>query len=609
MANVIVKTFTIQESVESPATLYPRSDGRWGSFQNSYAVWPTTGNEVNSYVIRRIFNAPYTGTYYFRSTVDNSGSVTVDGTAVGGTANFNQTPSRVAVQLTAGDHILQFNVANGGDVAGFALTISNSSDSVIWNTRTYANASSPRIGRYTLTMPFRANITAYAWGAGGGGGGMDAGSYGGLGSNGLYNTHTFTVERGQAIEVIVGRQGSGGGSNTGGAPGGSGGLSRTAIAGDNEKSFNGGDGTASGPSPYSGGGGGGGGASVILVDDIPVLVAAGGGGGGGAGNDGNGPYARRDASINNNAMLQQLVVVSSNYNLNGRNWAANYFTLNNIQRNSIERGHNLAVLNPSTLVVESYTRYDTWVYPTTSGLEAALNAVPSGKIIALFNADAGAISSAARTILQNKYGSTLSTTWGNLRRSHAFIGIAGASFAPLEAFSDSSVVSVSKSLAGLPATEYRGENGQTKGGDGGGAGGGGGGYPGGQGGQVYPGDASGYAGQCGGNLPANAAITGTDSKYYQAGYAAGGQRGGGSGQPGLVVLEITPQSLAGIKVNGEWRSVGQTFVKVDGVWREVEEAFTKVKGRWRSVGGAGDRTSSEFTGSSSGYGKITRPYS
>ena len=463
MSNVIVKEFVIQESVESPATLYPRSDGRWSSFQNTYAVWPTTGNEVNSYIIKRIFNAPYTGTYYFRSTVDNSGSVTVDGTAVGGTANFNQTPSRVAVQLTAGDHILQFNVANGGDVAGFALTISNSSDSVIWNTRTYANASSPRIGRYTLTMPFRASITAYAWGAGGGGGGMDAGSYGGLGSDGLYNTHTFTVERGQAIEVIVGRQGTGGGSNTGGAPGGSGGLSRISVAGNNEQSFNGGDGTASGPAPYSGGGGGGGGASVILVDDVPVVVAAGGGGGGGGGNDGNGPYERRDAAI-------------------------------------------------------------------------------------------------------------------------------------------------TKNMTGLSGSDYRGQNGQAKGGDGGGAGGGGGGLPGGTGGAVAGGDASGFCGKCGGNLPANPASTGTTSKYYQGGYAGGGQRGGGSGQAGRVVLEITPLSVAGIKVDGQWRSVGQAYVKVSGDWKEVDEAFIKIKGRWRSVGGAGDQTLSEFTGSGAGYGKITRPY-
>ena len=464
MANVVVKTFTVQESIETPATLYPRSDGRWSGFQNTYAVWPTRGNEVTSYIIKRVFTAPYTGIYYFRSTVDNSGTVYVDNSVVGGTANFNQTPSRVEVSLTQGRHILQFNVANGGDVAGFACTISNSSDSVIWDTRTYASASEPRIGRYTLTVPCQAQITAYVWGAGGGGGGMDAGSQGGLGSPGLFNTHTFTVSRNQTIEVVVGRQGAGGGSNTGGAPGGSGGLSRTSITGDQSLSLNGGDGTASGPAPYSGGGGGGGGASAVLVDNVPIVVAGGGGGGGGAGNDGNGPYARRDATIANNAI-------------------------------------------------------------------------------------------------------------------------------------------------GSADTDLRGENGQPKGGDGGGAGGGGGGYPGGQGGAVVSGDASGYAGQSGGNLPANSAALGTDNKYYVSGIADGGARGGGNGQPGRVVLEIVPQGLMGVKAFGSWRSIDTVYTKVSGTWREVTEAFVKVNGRWRKIESASDNTISEFETASSNYGKIVRPYS
>ena len=464
MANVIVKTFTVNESIETPATLYPRSDGRWSSFQNTYAVWPTTGNEVKSYIIKRIFTAPYSGTYYFRSTVDNSGSVSVDGIAVGGTANFNQTPSPVAVTLTAGTHTLQFNVSNGGDVAGFACTISNTSNSVIWDTRTYAAATTPRIGRYLLTVPCRVSVTAHVWGAGGGGGGMDAGSQGGLGSPGMYNTHTFIVERNQQIEVIVGRHGAGGGSNAGGSPGGSGGLSRTAITGENAYSFNGGDGTAAGPSPSSGGGGGGGGASAILVDNSPVVVAGGGGGGGGAGNDGNGPYARRDATITNN-------------------------------------------------------------------------------------------------------------TTGNT------------------------------------PSDYRGQNGQSKGGDGGGAGGGGGGYPGGRGGAVVSGDASGYAGQTGGNLPTTNPLTGEGTQYYQNGYATGGQRGGGNGQPGRVVIEITPLGTSAIKLFGTWRSVDETFVKVNGTWRSVDETFVKVDGTWRTVESAGDGLLSEFSDGSSNYGKIARPYS
>lgn len=49
-------------------------------------------------------------------------------------------------------------------------------------------------------------------------------------------------------------------------------------------SFSGGNGSAAGPSPYSGGGGGGGGATVLLLNSNIVAVAGGGAGGGGAGN-------------------------------------------------------------------------------------------------------------------------------------------------------------------------------------------------------------------------------------------------------------------------------------------------------------------------------------
>jgi hypothetical protein len=459
----IIRTFTFQESIETPAILYPRSDGRWGGFQNTYAVWPTNGNEVNSYVIKRIFEAPYSGTYYFRSTVDNSGTIYVDNNVVGGTANFNQTPSPVAVTLSQGSHMLRFNVANGGDVAGFALAISNASDAVIWDTRTYATVTSPPYGRYNVVLPFRANITAHLWGAGGGGGGMDAGSQGGLGSPGLYNTHTFVANKGDILEVTVGNPGTGGASNTGGAPGGPGGASRVNINGDPVKSFNGGNGTAAGPVPYSGGGGGGGGATAVLVNNVAVAVAGGGGGGGGAGNDGNGPYARRDAVITNNA-------------------------------------------------------------------------------------------------------------------------------------------------TGASGSDYRGENGQTKGGDGGGAGGGGGGFPGGQGGAVAGGDSSGFCGQCGGNLPANTATTGIGTFYYQTGYAAGGQRGGGYGQAGRAVLEIVPIGLASIKVDNDWKQVPESFVKVAGTWREVSDIFIKVDDTWRKVENAG-LADVDLVGNASNYGSVVRSYS
>lgn len=306
-----------------PVTL----DYSWSSFMNTYAVWPA--NSGDSVTIRRniVLQAGY---YYVTGAVDNYGSVTVNGQYIS-LYNFNANIDRgskgnsTRIYHVGGLMTIVISATNTGGPRGVAVTISEqiarlvpggfvdetetgraitgyeySVGNLVWSTRSPGVVD---IGRYQVTMPFDATITAQAWGGGGGGGGMDAGTQGGLGAPGLYNTKTFNVFKGDILEVFVGEGGNGGGSNSGSAPGGSAGLSRINLNGDSAKSFNGGAGSAAGPKPYSGGGGGGGGASGVLVNNVPILVAAGGGGGGGAGNDGNGSsqYARRDATITNNA--------------------------------------------------------------------------------------------------------------------------------------------------------------------------------------------------------------------------------------------------------------------------------------------------------------------
>ena len=129
--------------------LYARSDGRWGGFLNTYGVWPTTGTEVASYTVYRTFNAPYTGTYYVRTSVDNSGTMYIDKSVVSGTMASYNTNSTTAVTLTAGPHTLIFDVYNAGDVAGFACTISNSTDSaILWDTNTYRNTATTPSTQY-----------------------------------------------------------------------------------------------------------------------------------------------------------------------------------------------------------------------------------------------------------------------------------------------------------------------------------------------------------------------------------------------------------------------------------------------------------------------------
>lgn len=312
---LIQQEFVVQPgySAISPVTL----NYAWSSFMNTYAVWPS--NSGDSITIARSIPLQ-AGYYYVTGTVDNSGTVVVNGTRIT-LYNFDAGISRTEIaQNTRVYHrgglmYLDINATNFGGPRGVAVTVSaeivnttstgaitRSIGDLVWSTR---SAGTNDTGRYQVTMPFRASITAHIWGAGGGGGGDDSNSpWGGPGSHGLYNTRTFIVNVGDTIEVFTGQGGSGGGSITGGSAGGLAGQSRILVNGVSNFSFNGGKGGNSGPSGNGGGGGGGGGASGILVNNVPVLIAGGGGGGGGAGDGGSGQGRITIASIDNNATGQ-----------------------------------------------------------------------------------------------------------------------------------------------------------------------------------------------------------------------------------------------------------------------------------------------------------------
>jgi hypothetical protein len=621
----IVKKFTFQpgSGADTPENLYPRSDGRWGSFQNAYAVWPTTDNQVASFTIKRTFTATYTGTYYFRSTVDNSASIYIDDVLIGGTANFNQTPARVAKTLTAGDHVLKFVVSNGGDVAGIAVTISNSSDTLIWDTRTYASVTpDPDVGRYTLTMPFDGSVTMHLWGGGGGGGSGDKGGPGGNGSPGLYNTHTVNFSKDDVFEVAIG---SGGQPGISGRPqiGGAGGKSRINIDSQSSKSFNGGTG---GNGPVSGAGGGGGGATAILIDGQVVAVAGGGGGGGGAGNRSTGNHA----SIENNAMIQTgaITVQSSNWDAT-KDPKTTYIDVNGDHViYGFTRGHTLAVFNPVTLALESKATYGGYDATSSTALKNALIAVPNGKIVAIGSFDVCALDQATRDLLNSQFGGTRTDTWRltSPRVAHVFIGTKNGNIAAVENIVQGHLIAISRDAQRGPPgiiagtlnagttvpTDYRGENGQSRGDDGGTGGAGGGGYPGGEGGKCNPGDSGANAGQTGGNLPASAAQTGTNSQYYVSNVASGGTNNN-KGNPGYAVLVFTAEAdtvaVSAVKVAGTWRQVTAAYVKVSGTWRTITNSYIKRNGVWYPIRSTGDKTLTEFTEQTTNYGSVVRTHS
>ena len=191
----------------------------WSVFMNTYAVWNTSFSATITYTVYRTFTAPSTGTYYFRSSADNSMSLYVDSTLISGTTNFNVTPSPVSVTLSAGTYLLTFVVYNNESFGGFAVTISNSSDTLIWDTRT--NASDPIVNQPRYTAGGGGGIGIYgitATAPGSGAAGSIAtlstaatGGGGGSGGQAGYAGEDITSQSGTLNPSNGGKYGGGGG--------------------------------------------------------------------------------------------------------------------------------------------------------------------------------------------------------------------------------------------------------------------------------------------------------------------------------------------------------------------------------------------------------------
>ena len=672
---IIKRTFVVQVGAEGlPAVTL--NTGEWSSFMNTYAVWP--GDSGDSVTIRQSI-VLQAGTYYVTGAVDNSGSVSINGRNItlygyGAGISRTSTGNSVAVGHPGGAMTIVISAVNTGGPRGVAVTISEYKQDVralsgaeqykygtgdffwpvgppyvgglVWSTRTTPPAT---IGRYRVTMPIKAIITASAWGGGGGGGGNDAGTVGGVGAPGLYNTTYFQVEQGDIVEVFVGSGGTGGGSSASSAGGGSPGPGRTAINGDDTKSFNGGGGGRAGGGGSSGGGGGGGGASGVLVNNNPVLVAGGGGGGGGAGNDGNGTenYTRRDASIANNA----------NGDYNPGSPALNLNNSGSFTIGLSAGGNPFGVVNnytyfyavgqkPSGLTAPpsaagttvcvfgwgsvpiAFLEYRT--ITTNSKVNLSLSLILTYFVNRGTENDWGQSpdSSEELTLQYSANGSSWSTidtvpvdvvknTWltrsllipaGAKVAGGVFLRFRQATIGGAEPFSNRDTWAFTSVFDGTPVLDWRGEHAQDKSGDGGGGGGGGGGYPGGQGGSTPGGDSSAYAGQCGGNFPGREPLPGEIKALNGVTYSLGGDRGGGTGRPGLVILEIEPIGLNSVKVENNWQQVQEAFVKVSGTWKNIDTIYIKINDTWRSVTGGGPNDIT-LSGNSQNYGTSLRSFS
>ena len=196
-ANVLLYGGSIYDGVSS---LYTKTSGYWGTFQNTYAVWPTPYDEVGSFTIFREFTANASGTYYVNVTADNHANVIIDNSLVASADdNFNSTPTNVAVTLSSGLHVIQLNVKNDDVIAGVAMTITNSANVVVWDTASTRNI-----------VPTGSRYYTSSGGRGGSGGAAGkgaltgwlgtpagAGNYGGGGGGGLTSSNGFSGGGGQ----------------------------------------------------------------------------------------------------------------------------------------------------------------------------------------------------------------------------------------------------------------------------------------------------------------------------------------------------------------------------------------------------------------------------
>jgi hypothetical protein len=128
-------------SVVSPA-------GDWNSFMQQNAVWVDPNQESNKgvWLVRhRNLTIPTTGTYTFTHATDDKLRLFVDGVLKAeildaSTSRANRSPASFSMSLTAGVHVLKFEVYNDPIRGGWALQVKNTSNVIIWKTRDYLPA-------------------------------------------------------------------------------------------------------------------------------------------------------------------------------------------------------------------------------------------------------------------------------------------------------------------------------------------------------------------------------------------------------------------------------------------------------------------------------------
>ena len=171
----------------------------WCAFMKTYAIWKGALEEVGTKTFTTTFYAPATGTYTSEISVDNSATVTIDGTPLN-TINFTKSITTKG-SLNIGVHTIAVSVKNDSgssyNPAGIAMTIKDSNGNIVWDTRSWAagtysysyslpggklggdDAVATSTPGSSVTGAAGTNKSGDGGGGGGGGGGKNGGTGGG----------------------------------------------------------------------------------------------------------------------------------------------------------------------------------------------------------------------------------------------------------------------------------------------------------------------------------------------------------------------------------------------------------------------------------------------
>ena len=116
---------------------YTVTNGAWGSFMNSYAIWTNNRDDVSTYTYTTSVNFPATGLYVFNYAADNSMTVTLDNVSIGPATTTFISNDTASVSVVAGDHIVTMTITNTGGPAGGAVQIIKPVGGELWNSRSY----------------------------------------------------------------------------------------------------------------------------------------------------------------------------------------------------------------------------------------------------------------------------------------------------------------------------------------------------------------------------------------------------------------------------------------------------------------------------------------